>query len=131
MATILNPRKNRMPEFGLNPGAVSNGMVYAGGMALDFDTMYRRADADTIANETRLCLEEIVEIVEAAGGSKRDIFKTTCYLSDEAHRGEFIKAYKEFFEPGPFPARCTFVVGIAAGCRVEIDSIAELPKDKK
>jgi 2-iminobutanoate/2-iminopropanoate deaminase len=131
MITPLNPRNNRMADFGLSPGAMSHGIVFAGGMALDLDTVQRVPEADTIANETRLCLEEIEEIVTAAGGTKRDIVKVTCFLTDDSYRGEFIQAFRDFFAPGPFPARATYVAGIAGGCRVEMEAVAVVPQDKK
>jgi len=128
MPTYLNPRNTPFEQYGLSPGAAANGMVFAGGMALDTDTLQRRSDAVTIADETRLCLEEIEEIIEAAGCTRRDIVKVTAYLSDDSYRGEFWGAFKEFFDPGPYPARCTFVVGIAGGCRVELDAVAAQPQ---
>jgi 2-iminobutanoate/2-iminopropanoate deaminase len=131
MITPLNPRNNRMADFGLSAGAMSHGIVYAGGMALDLDTIQRVPEADTIANETRLCLEEIEDIVKAAGGTKRDIVKVTCFLTDDSYRQEFIPAFKAFFDPGPYPARATYVAGIAGGCRVEMEAVAILPQDKK
>ena len=128
MTQFLNPRNAPFPEYGLNPGAAANGMVFAGGMAFDFDTMARRADADSIASETRLCLEEIEEIIAEAGCTKRDIVKVTAYLSEDSYRGDFWGAFKAFFGDGPYPARCTFVVGIAGGCRVELDAVAVQPQ---
>lgn len=128
MTKFLNPRNAPFPKYGLNPGAAANGMVFAGGMALDFDTMARRADATSIADETRLCLEEIEEIIAEAGCTRRDIVKVTAYLSDDAYRAEFWGAFKAFFDPGPYPARCTFTVGIAGGCRVELDAVAVQPR---
>lgn len=130
MTQYLNPRNSPYPQYGLNPGVATNGYVFAGGMALDLHTLERLPGADTIANETKLCLKEIEEILEAAGCTLRDVVKTTCYLSDDSYRAEFWKAYTEVFAPGPYPARCTFVVGIAAGCRVEIDAIAVRPQRK-
>ena len=59
-----------------------------------------------------------------AGCTFRDIVKTTCYVHDRHFYPEFFQAYKEFFGDGPYPARCTFYVGIGADCRVEIDAIA-------
>jgi 2-iminobutanoate/2-iminopropanoate deaminase len=37
---------------------------------------------------------------------------------------EFIEAYRDFFSPGPYPARCSLVLGIAGDCRVQIEVIA-------
>lgn len=88
----------------MNPGVATRDFVFAGGMALDFDTITRRQDADTIASETRICLEEIQAILEAAGCTMKDIVKMTCYLSDDAYRQEFWTAYTEFLGTGPYPA---------------------------
>ena len=124
MTTYLNPGNLPYPSVGMNPGVAVGDLVFANGMAFDFDTMARSADADTVAAETRICLGAIEAILVEAGCTIRDIAKTTCYLSDDADRREFWEAYTEFFGDGPFPARSTFVVGIAGGCRVEIDAIA-------
>jgi len=128
MTTFLNPWNLPYPKYGLNPGVATNGYVFAGGMALDLYTLKRLPEADTIGAETKLCLKEIEAILQAAGCTMRDVVKTTCYLSDDAYRAEFWQAYTEVFAPGPYPARCTFVVGIAGDCRVEIDAIAVRPK---
>jgi enamine deaminase RidA (YjgF/YER057c/UK114 family) len=127
----LNPRNDPYPKYGLNPGVAANGFVFAGGMALDLHTLKRLPEADTIANETRLCLKEIEDVLAAAGCTLRDIVKITCYLSDDAYRREFWEAYTEVFKPGPYPARCTFVVGIAGDCRVELDAVAVQPKQPR
>lgn len=131
MTKFLNPENLPYPNFGLNPGVATNGYVFAGGMALDLHKLERLAEADTIAAETKLCLKEIEGILKAAGCTLRDVVKTTCYLSDDAYRAEFWQAYTEVFAPGPYPARCTFVVGIAGDCRVEIDAIAVRPQVKQ
>lgn len=124
----LNPRNDPYPKYGLNPGVAANGMVFAGGMALDLHTLKRLPGADTIANETRLALKEVEDVIAAAGCTLKDIVKVTCYLADDSYRKEFWEAYTEVFAPGPYPARCTFVVGIAGDCRVELDVVAVQPK---
>ncbi|MFA3877976.1 RidA family protein [Streptomyces sp. MMCC 100] len=128
MTEYLNPGDLPYPRYGMTPGVATKDLVFAGGMALDLDTLRRKKEADTVAEETRIALEEIRGILEAAGCGLRDIVKTTCYLSDDAYRKEFWKAYTEVFAPGPFPARSTFVAGIAGDCRVEIDAIALRPE---
>lgn len=130
MTEFLNPRNLPYPNFGLSPGVATRDLVFAGGMALDLDTLRRKEEADTIANETRVALSEIEDTLKAAGCSLRDVVKTTCYLSDDSYRKECWEAYTEAFAPGPFPARTTFVVGIAGDCRVEIDAVAVRPKER-
>lgn len=124
----LNPWNLPYPRYGMTPGVATDDFVFAGGMALDLETVRRKPEADTIAAETKIALDEIRGLLEAAGSSLRDVVKTTCYLSDDSYRKEFWEAYTEVFSPGPFPARTTFVVGIAGDCRVEIDAIARRPK---
>ena len=129
--SYLNPRNDPYPKYGMNPGVVANGMVFAGGMALDLYTLQRLPEAVTIADETRLALKELEDVLAAAGCTLRDVVKMTCYLSDNSYRQEFWQAYTEAMAPGPFPARCTFVVGIAGDCRVELDAVAVLPESKR
>jgi 2-iminobutanoate/2-iminopropanoate deaminase len=126
----LNPWNLPYPRYGMTPGVATKDYVFAGGMALDLETLRRKDEADTVAAETRIALEEIRAILEEAGCGLKDVVKTTCYLSDDSYRKEFWEAYTEAFAPGPFPARTTFVVGIAGGCRVEIDAIAARPPAK-
>jgi 2-iminobutanoate/2-iminopropanoate deaminase len=124
MTQYINPNDGLYPKFGMNPGVATRDFVFAGGMALDLETLKRKAEADTIAAETKIALEEIQAILAEAGCTLKDVVKTTCYLSDDSYRKEFWTAYTEMFGEGPYPARTTVVVGIAGDCRVEVDVIA-------
>lgn len=128
MIEYLNPWNHNYPSVGMNPGTATKDWVFAGGMAFDFDTMKRSDKAVTIADETRMCLEEVKAILEAAGSTMKDLVKVTCYVSDDAFRQEVWAAYTEFLGEGPYPSRVTYSVGIAGGCRVELDAIATRPK---
>lgn len=128
MTQYINPNDGLYPKFGMNPGVATRDFVFAGGMALDLDTLQRKAEADTIANETRISLEEIQTILAEAGCTLKDVVKTTCYLTDDSYRQEFWTTYTEVFGEGPYPARTTLIVGIAGDCRVEIDVIARRPQ---
>lgn len=125
MIRYLNPPQlGDYSAAGLSSGTATDVFVYAAGLALEHSTMKRRIDAFTIHDETRICLENIGIILAEEGLGLRDIVKTTCYLRDESYRGEFIEAYKAMFDPGPYPARCTFVLGLASDLRVQIEAIA-------
>lgn len=125
MISYLNPPAlGDYSGSGLSSGTATDDFVYAAGLALDHATMKRRADAQSIGDEVRICLENIGILLAEEGLTLRDVVKTTCYLRDEAYRGEFIAAYKAAFDPGPYPARCSFVVGLASDLRVQLEAVA-------
>jgi 2-iminobutanoate/2-iminopropanoate deaminase len=81
---------------------------------------------DGIAEQTRLVLRNLQAVVEAAGGSLRDVVKTTVFLTDLADFPAMNDVYATFFPTDP-PARST--VGVARlpkGARIEIEAIAVL-----
>lgn len=129
MTQYLNPAAvGDYAAAGLSSGTATESLVFAAGLAMDPDTLKRRSDAVTLADEVRIAFENLDHILGEAGLSRRDIVKTTCYLRHDEHRGELIPAYKEAFGDGPYPARCTFVVGLASDLRVQIDAIAVRPE---
>ena len=120
-----------MPTFteqtltsGASSGAASDDLVFVCGIAIDSATMSRLPAGGSIADETNLVLDLIADHLRQSGCTLADVVKTTCYVSDESYRMEFIAAYRERFAPGPYPARCTFSIGLAGDCRVQIDAIA-------
>ncbi len=124
----------RVPEgpqyddsYPLSQGIETETMVFANGMAFDNDTRTRRADAVTIADETRIVLDGLQAILADAGASLADVVKTTVYLSERAFYDEMNSVYRTYWEPGDFPVRATIYVGIGSQCRVEIDVIAVKP----
>ncbi len=65
-------------------------------------------------------------VVEAAGGTLRQVVRTTVYLTDLKDFPEFNHLYGEMFTP-PYPARAVVqVAGLPAGARVEIEAVADL-----
>lgn len=125
MISYINPPElGDYSAAGLSSGTATDKFVYAAGLAMDPATLKRRSDAATIAEEVRICLENIEHILKAEGLDRRDIVKTTCYLRSNEHRVEFFTAYKKEFGDGPYPARCTFVLGIASDLNVQIEAIA-------
>lgn len=126
MPTFLNPGATPGEDstYGLSSGAVAGDHAFAAGMAIDMQTLGRLPEADTIGNETRVCLQHVEETLREGGFSLREVVKLTCYLSDDSYRAECYEAIRDVFAPGPYPTRVTLVVGIAGECRVEIEAIA-------
>lgn len=76
---------------------------------------------------TRVLLN-LKAVVEAAGGTLKQVVRTTVYLTDLKDFPEFNHLYGELFPP-PYPARAVVqVAGLPAGARVEIEAVADLSK---
>jgi 2-iminobutanoate/2-iminopropanoate deaminase len=80
----------------------------------------------TIQEETRLTLDNIGLILEAAGASFADVVRCNVYLSD-LESFEAMNAVYETYFPEPRPARTTVGVALLHGMQIEIDCIVALP----
>lgn len=77
-----------------------------------------------IAKQTRVALENIKAILEAAGSSLNNIVKVNIYMTDISKFDEMNKVYAEYF-PKDRPARVTVSVAeLPVGAEIEIDAIA-------
>src|SRR5262245_37433211 len=77
-----------------------------------------------IADQTRRALDNIGELLLAAGRSFGDVVRTTVYLADMNDFAEMNGVYGEYFAE-PYPARATVQVArLPKDARVEIDVIA-------
>jgi 2-iminobutanoate/2-iminopropanoate deaminase len=80
----------------------------------------------TIVEETRLTLEALERVLDAAGSSRAHVLRCGVYLDDLAHYDEMNAAYAAFFG-AQRPARTTVeVAALPFGLRVEIDCVATL-----
>ena len=77
-----------------------------------------------IEHETRRLLENIREVLAAAGLSLVDVIKTTIFLVDLSEFDIVNRVYGEHFS-APYPARSTVqVAALPRKARVEIEAIA-------
>lgn len=78
----------------------------------------------SVADETRQCLTNLDEVLEAAGSDLTRVVKTTVFLRDMADFPAMNEVYATFFQTCP-PARATVAVaGLPKGVRVEIEAVA-------
>ncbi len=118
---------DKSPSFAdspLSPGIETEQFVFAVGMAVDEETGSKMDAAATVEDETRICLEGLEAVLGEAGCSLRDVVKTTVYLSAPEHYEPMNATYREYWDDGEEPVRCSVFVGIGASCRVEIDVVA-------
>ncbi|PYS36885.1 MAG: reactive intermediate/imine deaminase [Acidobacteria bacterium] len=81
-------------------------------------------DDKSIQAQTRRVLQNLIAIVEAAGGSAQSIVKTTVFLRDIGDFAEMNAVYSIFFSSPP-PARSTIEAArLPRDVSVEIDCIA-------
>jgi 2-iminobutanoate/2-iminopropanoate deaminase len=81
-----------------------------------------------IEHETRRVMENLREVLAAAGLHLGDILKATIYLVDLGEFDVVNRIYGEHLNP-PYPARATVqVAALPRGARVEIEAIARLPR---
>ena len=80
-----------------------------------------------IAEQTERALQNLGNVLAAAGLGYANVAKTTCFLVDMADFAAFNEVYARFF-PEPPPARSTFAVAaLPKAARVEIEAIAARP----
>jgi len=78
----------------------------------------------TIQGQTRRVLQNLMAIVEAAGGSAQNIKRTTVFLKDMGDFAEMNAVYATFFTTSP-PARSTVQAArLPRDVSIEIDCIA-------
>jgi 2-iminobutanoate/2-iminopropanoate deaminase len=104
--------------------AVETGnMLFVSGQ-IPIDPKTNQLSEGTIKEQTRLVLENIGEILKAAGYCYENVVKTTCLLSDIKDFGDMNEVYAEFFKTNP-PARSAFAVkDLPKGAKLEIEAIA-------
>lgn len=80
----------------------------------------------TVEEQTRLALENVSNILEAAGTSMEDVLKVTILLGDMGDFAAVNGVYAEFFSE-PYPARAAFqAAALPLNAMVEIEAVASL-----
>jgi 2-iminobutanoate/2-iminopropanoate deaminase len=76
----------------------------------------------SIEEETRLTMNNIKKLIEAAGARMDQIVKCNCFLEKMSDFDAFDAVYREFFKE-TFPCRTT-VAAVLLDIKVEIDAMA-------
>ena len=103
----------------------SDGLIFCSGQ-LALDPVSGELQGGSVADETRLCMQNLSAVLDAAGATWADVLKVNAYLTDIGGFAEFNEVYAEFFEDDP-PARAA--IGVAAlpkGGQVEVECIARV-----
>src|SRR5437879_8005154 len=77
--------------------------------------------------EVRAVLDNVREVVAAAGGTLADVCKVTVFLLNATLFEPMNRVYREYFRP-PYPARSTVLAPLSnPDLRIEIEAVAYLP----
>jgi aminoacrylate peracid reductase len=121
------PAGSGKPLAPYSPGAMADGVLYVSG-TLPFDKDNNVMHLGDAAAQTRLVLETIKSVVEAAGGTMADVVMNHIFLTDWAHYAALNAVYAEYF-PGDKPARYCIQCGLVKpGALVEIATVAHIGK---
>jgi aminoacrylate peracid reductase len=123
--TPIVPKGSAPPLAPYSPGAKAGNTVYVSGtLAIDKDG--KTVGVGDAKAQTRFILESIRSVVEAAGGSMKDIAFNHIFLKDLKDYAAMNEVYREFF-PANQPARyCIRADLVKPEFLVEIASIAHL-----
>jgi len=121
------PAGSGKPLAPYSPGALADGVLYVSG-TLPFDRENNVMHLGDAAAQTRLVLETIKSVVEAAGGTMEDVVMNHIFLTDWANYAPINTVYAEYF-PGEKPARYCIQCGLVKpGALVEIATVAHIGK---
>jgi len=114
----------KAPEPGPYSQAIRYGnLVFVAGQTAE-DPMTNKPVPGTIAEQTRIILNNIQTILEAAGSGLDKVLRADVYISSMQYKEEMNAVYREFF-PKDMPARnCVAVAGIDDDLDVEIEVVA-------
>jgi aminoacrylate peracid reductase len=119
------PKGSAPPLAPYSPGAKAGNTVYVSGtLAIDKDG--KTVGVGDVKAQTRFVLESIKSVLEAAGGSLKDVAFNHIFLSDLKDYAAMNEVYREYFPKDP-PARyCIRADLVKPEFLVEIASIAHL-----
>ncbi|HAT69042.1 MAG TPA: reactive intermediate/imine deaminase [Flavobacteriaceae bacterium] len=126
MKTIITTDKAPQPIGPYNQAVLNNGMLYTSGqIALDPKT--GQLHLEDISSETKLVMENLKAVLEAAEMSFANVIKSTIFISDMGNFGKINDVYGSYFDDATAPARETVQVArLPKDVNVEISVIASL-----
>ena len=124
MKRIIKTSKAPAPIGPYNQAVLVGNTLYTSGqIALDPNT--GELITDNISNETRMVMENMKAVLEAAEMNFSDVVKTSIFISDMHNFNAINAVYSEYFDDDSAPARETVeVANLPKFVNVEISMIA-------
>jgi aminoacrylate peracid reductase len=122
---IIQPPGRGPTTAPYSAGTRAGHVVYISGQVA-FDAQGQVVGAGNLQRQTEQVLDNLKEVVEAAGGTLDDVVKTTVFITDRANFAAMNEVYARYF-PANRPARSTVIAGLAReDLLVEIEAIAHV-----
>jgi 2-iminobutanoate/2-iminopropanoate deaminase len=116
------PPNAAKPLAPYTPAIAAGGFVFLSGqIALDSEG---NLHMDDIATETRTVMENVGNLLKAAGLDYAHLVKVTIFLSDMAHYAAVNEVYGSYFGEVPPAREAVAVKGLPRGVNVEISGVA-------
>ena len=126
MKKIIRTDKAPLPVGPYNQAVVINGLVFTAGQ-IAIDPATNQLLPGDVEAQTRLVMENLGALLNAAGASLERVIKTTIFLKDMNDFPRVNAVYGSFFEAASAPARSTVEVSrLPKDVLVEIECIAEV-----
>ncbi|GAB3914548.1 endoribonuclease L-PSP [Microlunatus endophyticus] len=124
MIEPINPGGAAVPGIPLTPGIKAGDFVYVSGQVATDDQ--GKVVIGDFEAEVNGAIDNVIKVVEAAGGTVDQIVKITAFLSNGASFAAFNQIYAKRLGSVP-PARTTIVTGFGnPDVRVELEAVAYL-----
>ncbi len=123
MKKIIHTEKAPQPIGPYSQAVQFGNMLFVSGQ-IALNPVTGLLQMDSLEEETRLVMQNLKEVLSAAGFGFEDIIKSSIFLSDMSLFNEVNAIYATAFE-SDFPARETVAVkGLPKGVNVEISVVA-------
>ncbi|HYG58366.1 MAG TPA: Rid family detoxifying hydrolase [Symbiobacteriaceae bacterium] len=120
--TPVHPPAAPVPAGPYSPAIIAGDFVFVSGQSPKKPGSKEYIEGD-VKVQTRQTLENIRNILAAAGCTMDDVVKVNAHLADMNDFAAYNEVYTEFFAQ-PYPARTTVQSGLPGPFSVEIDVIA-------
>lgn len=100
------------PGLPFSKGIKKGNHIYVSGTT-SFNESGEFVGKGDVYRQTRQTLENVVAVVESAGGTIADIVKINVFLKSTSDFETMNRAYTEFFTDQPLPARTTIEANLA------------------
>ncbi|MEZ4806058.1 MAG: Rid family detoxifying hydrolase [Flavobacteriales bacterium] len=122
MKRPIFPPNAARPLAPYTPGILAGDLLFLSGqIALDAEGVLH---TDDISTETHKVMENLGNLLRAAGMDHGNLVKVTIFLSDMAHYAAVNEVYGTYFKEDPPAREAIAVKGLPRGVNVEISGIA-------